>query len=132
MEIRRLVYVERAQRHALVSRYADAVADLTAALELDPTAPVLYVLRGQMYLYLYEWDAVLTDYNAALELDPGYADAYFYRGVLYASILQTGIDLRDEALSDFQQYLDLAPNGDHAAESAAYIDTLQSAQDAID
>jgi tetratricopeptide (TPR) repeat protein len=116
----------RAQLYALAYRYDDAITDLNTAIELDPDNPELYTLRGQMYLYLYKWDSSLADYNRAIELDPEYADAYYYRGVLYYSILQTGVELRSESLADFQHYLELAPDGDHAADSARYIDQIQT------
>ncbi|MCB9453778.1 MAG: tetratricopeptide repeat protein [Anaerolineaceae bacterium] len=118
--------ISQSQEHALAARYDDAVADLTAAIEIEPENPELYVLRGQMYLYLYEWDEVLADYNAAIELDPDYPDAYFYRGILYYSILQTGQELRPEAWADFQHYLELAPAGTHADEAARYAATVQA------
>jgi tetratricopeptide (TPR) repeat protein len=116
----------RAQLYALTYRYDDAIADLNTAIELDSDNPELYTLRGQMYLYLYEWDSALADYNHAIELDPAYADAYYYRAVLYYSILQTGVELRPEALADFQHYLELAPEGDHAPDAAHYIDQIQT------
>jgi tetratricopeptide (TPR) repeat protein len=119
-------FKRRAELFALISRYDDAIADLNAAIELDPDNPELYTLRGQMYLYLYEWDSSLADYNHAIELDPDYADAYYYRAVLYYSILQTGVELRTEALADFQHYLDLAPDGDHAPDATHYIDQIQT------
>ncbi len=126
------VIIRRAQLYALASRYDDAVADLTTAIEIEPENPELYTLRGQMYLYLYEWDSVLNDYNTAIELDPAYPDAYFYRGILYYSILQTGQELRPEALADFQYYLELAPEGTHAAEAFRYAATIQAELDALD
>lgn len=124
--------ISQSQEYALASRYDDAVADVTAAIELEPENPELYTLRGQMYLYLYEWDSVLNDYNKAIGLDPQYPDAYFYRGILYYSILQTGQELRPEALADFQYYLELAPEGRHAAEAARYAATIQAELDALD
>ncbi|MBZ0276931.1 MAG: tetratricopeptide repeat protein [Anaerolineae bacterium] len=121
----------RARQSAGTSRYDEAVADLTTAIEIEPENPELYVLRGQMYLYLYEWDSVLNDYNTAIGLNPQYADAYFYRGILYYSILQTGQELRPEALADFQHYLELAPEGSHAVEAERYIATIQAELDAL-
>ncbi len=91
----------------------------------------MLILRGQMYRALYEWDSALADFNAALELDPTHAEAYYQRGLLYASILQTGAEFYDEALADFQHYLELAPEGDHAAEAAQYITDLQSQQQSL-
>lgn len=110
----------RAQIYTLAFRYDDAVADIDAALELDPENPELYVKRGNIILLLYEWDRVLENYNRALELDPVYADAYFYRGILYYSILE-----RENALADFEQYLALAPDGIHAEAAQHYRESIR-------
>lgn len=117
---------KRAELYSLVSNYDDAIDDLSAAIELAPQDPELYILRGQMYLNLYEWDKSLEDFNAAIELAPRYADAYFQRGVLYYSILQTGQELREEALADFQHYLELAPDGEHAEQAREYAAQIEA------
>lgn len=111
---------------AAQNQFDDAIVDLTTALTLSPDNPELYILRGQMYLALYEWDAGLNDYNRAIEIAPNDPDAYFYRGVLYYSILQTGVELRHEALADFQQYLEITPSGEHAAEAEEYATQIES------
>ena len=116
--------------YALAFRYDDAIADMDAAIALDPNNPALYVERGQRIILLYEWDRALADYNHALELDPNYADAYYYRGILYASVPE-GIDARRSALADFQRYLDLAPDGQHAADAARYLADIQAQFDAL-
>ncbi len=108
-----------------MNEFDDAIAALSLALDLTPANPQLYVLRGQMYLALYEWDSALADYNRAIELAPEYAASYFYRAVLYYSILQTGIELRREAQADFQRYLELAPEGEHAAQAAEYAAQIE-------
>jgi tetratricopeptide (TPR) repeat protein len=119
-------HVSRAQLYALAFRYDEALADMDAAIELDPTNPELYVLRGQITLYLYEWDRALADYNRAIELDPDYADAYYYRGVLFYTQ-----GYREDARADFRRYLDLAPDGDHAADAAQYIADIERELEAL-
>ncbi len=121
----------RAQLYNLAFRYDDAVKDLTAAIDLSPTHPALYALRGQTYLLLYQWDNVLADYNKAIELYPTYADAYYFRGVLYYSILQTGQAMYNDALADFNHYLELAPNGEHAADATRYANDIQTQINAL-
>ncbi len=116
----------RAQLYALAFRYNDAITDLTAAIQLSPHDAALYTLRGQTYLLLYQWDNVLADYNKAIEHDPTYADAYFYRGILKYSVLQTGASLYPEALADFQRYLELVPDGEHAADATHYATDIQT------
>ncbi len=125
---------QRSQLHALAFQYDDAISDLNLAIQYCMASTNVtpaycasyYTLRGQTYLLLYEWDEVLADYNKALELDPTYADAYFYRGVLKYSVLQTGASLYPEALADFQHYLDLVPDGEHAADANRYATDIQT------
>ncbi|MBZ0300885.1 MAG: tetratricopeptide repeat protein [Anaerolineae bacterium] len=129
-EVVRTLMVEalttQAQRQARDSDYAEAASSLILALALDPDNPELYILRGQMNLYLYEWDQSLADYNTAIELAPEDADAYFQRGVLYYSILQTGQELREEALADFKHYLELAPDGPYANQAQEYAVKIEA------
>jgi tetratricopeptide (TPR) repeat protein len=120
------VLTQHAQFYALNSNYDGAIHDLDAAAELDPNNPKLHTLRGQMYLALYEWDEALADFNAAIELRSNYADAFFQRGVLYYSILQTGVEMRPNALADFQHYLKLAPEGEYAERAGEYIENIQT------
>ncbi|MBC8171042.1 MAG: hypothetical protein H7X77_05205, partial [Anaerolineae bacterium] len=54
-------------------------------------------------------------------------DAYFYRGILYYTVV---VD-RDKALPDFERYLELAPDGIHAAEAAQYQADIQAQLDAL-
>ena len=121
----------RSQLYALAFRFDEAIADMDAAIELDPGNPYLYVERGQRILLLYEWDRALADYNHAIELDPNYADAFYYRGILYASVPE-GVDARAEAVADFQHYLDLAaPLGAHTEDAQRYIAEIQVQLEAV-
>ncbi|MEQ8673493.1 MAG: hypothetical protein RLP44_06050 [Aggregatilineales bacterium] len=116
----------RAQLHALNFDYDSAIADMDSAIALDPDNPELYVLRGQMVLLLYEWNRVAENYNTALEIDPNYAPAYFYRGILYYTNL-----FREDALADFERYLEIAPNGDHADDATRYADSIRAEMEAL-
>ncbi len=123
--------VIRAQQNMLASQFDNAYDDLNVAIVLSPHNPALHVLRGQVQLARYKWDASESDYNAALAIDPDYADAYFYRGVLRYSILQTGLSLREDALADFERYLDLAPDGEHATNATRYVTSIQAELEAL-
>lgn len=125
-----IFYRVRSQLYALAFRYDEAIADMDAAIAIDPDNPALYVERGQRILLLYEWDRVLADYNHALELDSNYADAYYFRGILYASVPE-GIDARRDALADFQHYVELAPDGLHAAYAERYAVEIQAQLDVL-
>lgn len=130
-EMRIVALQFRSQLYALAFRFDEAIADMDAAIELDPANPLLYVERGQRIALLYEWDRALADYNSAIELDPDYTDAYYYRGLLYASAPE-GVEARAEAIADFQRYLDLAaPLGTHIEDAQRYIMQIQAQLEAL-
>lgn len=122
----------RAQIYGLLSQYTVAITDLNIAMGLSGGLPDLYFLRGQMYLAQYEWDKALEDFNSAIELTPYYADAYYQRGLLYASILQTGIETRGDALADFEYYLELDPLGQYAEAAAHYAESIRAELEALE
>lgn len=88
--------------------------------DYNTTLAELYTIRGEIIFLIYEWDRVLENFNQAIELDPNYAPAYFQRGVLYYTMSQ-----RENALADFEHYLELAPDGLYAEEAAQYIESIQ-------
>jgi len=114
----------RSRFHALAFNFDAAIADATAAIELEDNAEALaryYKLRGDHIFLIYEWDRVLDDYNRAVELDPDYADAYFARGVLFYTQ-----GPRPAALEDFQRFSELVPDDPRAAEAAEYIESIEA------
>lgn len=127
--------VIRAEFHALNADFDAALKDMDTAIafastylaSLDMLAE-LYEERGQIRLLTYEWDAVLADYNAAIEAVPNYAEAYYRRGLLYYTTL---VD-RENALPDFERYLELAPDGEFAADAAQYITDIQAELEALE
>jgi tetratricopeptide (TPR) repeat protein len=121
------LYSLRAQLYALAFDYHSAIADMDTAIELaeanevsDEYLAELYTLRGEIIFLIYEWDRVLENFNIALELNSEYAPAYFQRGVLYYTMTE-----RESALTDFQHYLEIAPDGEHAAAAQRYVDSIQ-------
>ncbi len=119
-----------AQFYALAGDYTTAIDHLSRMIELSPVSSI-YIQRGQMYRAIYEWDQSLTDFNSAIKISPDYAESYYQRGLLYYSILQTGTETRDEALADFQHYLELAPDGPFAVDAARYADSIQAEMEAL-
>lgn len=115
-----LILSKRSALRALDFQFADAIADMKAAITESPNDPSLYVDLGQRILLTYEWDQVLDAYNQAIAIDPTYAPAYFQRGILFYTE-----GPRANALNDFQKYLELAPDGEYANEASTYIDGIQ-------
>jgi lipoprotein NlpI len=128
--------VKRSQIYALAFEFSEAVEDLDEAIEItqkldqsefgDSQLAKLYFERAQRILLTYEWDDVLADYNTALELDPDYAEAYYHRGVLFYTQ-----GPREEALPDFERYLELEPAGEWATEAADYIESIEIELEAL-
>jgi tetratricopeptide (TPR) repeat protein len=90
-------------RAARLGRPRDAVADLSRAIELDPTEPGRWYHRGRTRAALGEREAARADRNKALELLPGEWQVLGERGCLYFGLRQW-----QAALADFNAALDTA------------------------
>lgn len=55
-----------------MGRYADALADLTRAIELEPDFPEAYASRGATYQTLGQDEEARADLARAAELAPGH------------------------------------------------------------
>lgn len=133
---RRDVIVMRAKFHALNADFDTALGDTETAIALvkkhspgdSHGLAKLYLEQGQIRLLTYEWDAVLEDYNTAIELAPNQAEAYYRRGLLYYTTL---VD-RENALPDFERYLELYPDGPFAVDAAQYIADITAELEALE
>ncbi|HEX5033068.1 MAG TPA: tetratricopeptide repeat protein [bacterium] len=59
--------------------YLDALAEYTAAIELDPEDVTAYVNRGEIYYLLGSDDLPMQDFEAAIQLDPQGKDPWANR-----------------------------------------------------
>ena len=117
----------RAQLYALALDYDSAIVDIDEAIRIaeeneisNETLAELYTIRGEIIFLIYEWDRVEDNFNMAIELNPEYDRAYFQRGVLFYTMAR-----REDALADFQTYLDIQPNGIYADEAQSYIESIE-------
>lgn len=113
-----------------VGKLPDALAELGKAAQLDPPG------AGR---YFYNLGAVLTNsgrakeateaFRKATEADPKYADAWYQLGVSLLADVKldpaTGKSVpAPGTLEALQKYLDLQPEGSHAAEAKGMMETL--------
>ena len=66
--------------------YETAIADLTKAVEADPTNADAYNLLGYSYRKLGNVDKAFENYNAALDIDADHRGANEYIGELYLEL----------------------------------------------
>jgi tetratricopeptide (TPR) repeat protein len=101
-----------AYRDSVHGDTSEALADLTAAVETDPTYAEAYRSRGVVLLGQGDYYGAMADFNKALELDPKWALGYYTRGM---ALLDH--DHRDQAIADLRRVIELQPESEcaHAA-----------------
>ncbi|GAA2938961.1 tetratricopeptide repeat protein [Streptomyces enissocaesilis] len=97
-------WARRGETHRWLGHYDQAVADLTAALEINPTLAWALSQRGEAHRQADRYDQAVTDFTAALEIDPTYAWALVSRGEAHQ---QAGHD--DQAVADLTAALEIDP-----------------------
>jgi tetratricopeptide (TPR) repeat protein len=83
-------YGDRCLTHIYLEHYAEAVADCSQALELNPNNPEVYLNhailadiyddRGLAQLQLQNYRGAIADFTQAMQLNPADLRAYFNRG----------------------------------------------------
>jgi tetratricopeptide (TPR) repeat protein len=74
-------YLARGMQYGQSGNLQSAVADLSKAIELEPSYAEAYNNRGIAYAMLGRMDSSYADFASAIRLKPDYADAYFNRAV---------------------------------------------------
>jgi tetratricopeptide (TPR) repeat protein len=99
------------QRHPVKARAA-----LAAAVEDAPTSPVAQYHLGRSYLADGDAERAAATFARAVQLDPRLAEAHFFGGEALRA-REPG-----RARAAYQQYLRLAPGGEHAAAARRALD----------
>jgi Flp pilus assembly protein TadD len=60
-------------------KFAEAIAQLSEAIRLDPKASRAYNARGYAHMRLKHFPEAIADFDNAIRLDPNYANAYLNR-----------------------------------------------------
>jgi TolB-like protein len=68
---------------AAVARFDEAIAEIKAALALDPLSLVANSHRGWILYLSRQYDEALEQLNSTLDMDPDFATAHGFLGVLY-------------------------------------------------
>jgi len=95
---------ERGEGYRRADRNAEALADFSRAIELNPKRVQAIASRGETYRDMERYDDALADFSRALELDPGSVRVIISRAETYHLMKQYG-----DALADFNHAVQLDP-----------------------
>ncbi|MFE0444982.1 tetratricopeptide repeat protein, partial [Streptomyces fungicidicus] len=102
-----------------------AVTDLTAALQIDPTYAWALGSRGETHRQAGHYDQAVTDLTAALQIDPTYAWALAHRGETHR---QAG--LYQKAREDLDRAVEADPEDLSTTLEKLMLDTVERGLDA--
>ncbi|NIV31809.1 MAG: tetratricopeptide repeat protein, partial [Anaerolineae bacterium] len=97
--------LEAGGAHLEAGEYAEAVADLEAAVEIDPDSSEARFLLGQAYNRTGELLQAADEFRAVLDLDPDNAAAHHNLGVTYFQLQDPSA-----AIAEFEAALELDPD----------------------
>ena len=150
---------KRCEGYRKISRYDEALADISRVLTLDPSSVPAIIRRGSCYRLMGLYEDALTDLNRAVELAGSENLAFRERGEVYFSIgryseafadlnraieldssdegsilirglLYLGVGSRDKALSDFDRAVELNPSSEWSIASRGLGRMLEKRMDA--
>ncbi|HBJ37331.1 MAG TPA: hypothetical protein DDZ51_21780, partial [Planctomycetaceae bacterium] len=88
----------RAFAHSQKKKFADAIADLNMALELDPDGQHFHRQRAACYYNSKNFEKALLDFDEAIRRDPQISSYYLNRGYCLQAMGRG-----DEAVADFEK-----------------------------
>jgi len=122
------MYVHQGNAYLKLRRNDEAIAAYAKAAERDPQPARAYFNLCATSYNVGDTEGAIRACQNAVELDPAKADAHFILGSCYfsKSELKDGkIKMPDEGLKALRKYMELAPNGPHAADVKAMLDTMK-------
>jgi TonB family protein len=112
-----ITYSSRGEVHFDRKEFKEAIADITAAININPQAPTPFVNRCAVYLYgMKDYDQAISDCSAAIRLTPRTATAYAHRGYAY----EMKKDIKN-AVADYNKALEIDPQNQIARTNLARV-----------
>ncbi len=102
--------------------FSGAIKPLGRSLELNPKSAETQYEMGRSFWGLQKWQEAEPHARRSLELNNEFAPAHALMGNIYLRRRDA-----DSALKEFQEYLRLDPQGEHAAAVREMIDKIQKA-----
>lgn len=85
--------------------YAEAIANYSRAIQLNPDLAKAYAFRGVAYNELEKFDLAMADFSKALKLEPNDFSTHNNRGSLYKKF-----GMSELAIADYSKAISLNPN----------------------
>jgi TolB-like protein/Flp pilus assembly protein TadD len=91
---------------AVRGRYAEAIAEIKLAQELDPLSLIINTNVGWVFYFARQYNEAVEQCRKTLELDPNFAAAHWMLGQAYRQK-----DMYEEAIAEFQKAVSLSQGG---------------------
>ena len=98
-------YLRRGIKAEQRGQDAEAIQDLTKAIELNPELAEAHYIRGLAFSNQDEYEHAIQDYTKAIELNPEFAEAWYFRGSAYS--IQGEYE---HAIEDLTKAIELEPD----------------------
>ena len=95
--LKAIIYIHRGMAFFGSSRYDEALADFTSAIQIDEKNVRAYYYRGVVYRFLRDIRHTLADFDRCVDIDPYQFDAVFARAQVYFNLgdyIMAGEDCR--------------------------------------
>jgi len=119
-----ILWILQADRLVRLGRYKQAIAAVSKAIELNPSAAIVHDLRGTIRMLADDDNSALQDLECTIKIDPALADAYVVRGII---LLRQERPV--EAQQEFEQALRIVPDFAVAANARGVALCKQSQYD---
>ena len=97
-------YNNRGLAYRSLGKSAEAIANFSKAIEIDPRYGEAYNNRGSAYASLGNYVQAIADFSRAIGSDPKYGDAYHNRGSAHANLGNYA-----QAIADFTRAIEIDP-----------------------
>jgi tetratricopeptide (TPR) repeat protein len=112
-------YASRGTAYAKTGALDQALADFTAALNIEPNLADAYYNRGKVYYHMGEYNQALAGFNISIQLTPNDTWNYNERGITYA-----GLGRFEDARHDLEMALTLDPYNQSARRNLRILSSL--------
>ena len=70
--------------------YDQAMAEVTKAIEMDPTVAEFYTFRGNLYRNKSDIGNAIADYSKSIQINPNNGEVYYWRAICYYAVKDYG------------------------------------------